>query len=370
VIYRIESITTTIVDLPIRRPHGIGVVSMSRQSAVIVQLRTTDGVVGLGEGVVPGGGPQWGGESVETIQQIIDCYLAPALSGKSFNGVNEITAALLKLTPHNHFSVAAIEMAAWDLAGKYAGCSVAELLGGLQRDHIDVLWSIGGNVVDPLQEALEYHDAGHQTIKFMLGTRDPADDASRVVNLMPQLPAKTVVIIDCNGTWDEASAHRWLPALGDAGVQIAEQPLPAWDIAGSSRLAAKTGIQIMADEGICSIHDAFKIGAAHSAGILAIKVPKLGGVLAALKACGVAQAAGLAVYGGGTMETSIGTSAAAQLFGTFDKLTGCDLIGPLLMTDDIVTQPVQYKSGQLRIPQGAGLGVDLDLDKLNHYARS
>ena len=104
--------------------------------------------------------------------------------------------------------------------------------------------------------------------------------------------------------------------------------------------------------------------------MIAVKVPKLGGITAALKTCGVAQAAATAVYGGGTMESSIGTSAAAQLFGTFDALVGSDLIGPLLMTDDVVTQRVEYRSAQLHIPQGAGLGLDLDMDKLKHYART
>jgi muconate cycloisomerase len=368
--FDIESIGTTIVDLPIRRTHGIGAFTMNRQSTVIVQVRTSDGVIGLGEGVVPGGGPQWGGESVETIQQVIDGYLAPALTGKVFAGVNDVAAALARVTVYNNFSVAAIEMALWDLTGKYLGCSVGELLGGLRRETIDVLWSIGSNVSDPLEEALKYVDAGHRYIKFMLGTRAPKADCARVTEVVPHLPADTTTIVDFNGRWNEATARKWLPVLADAGVGIAEQPLPPWDIGGAHRLSELAIMSIMADEGVRSINDAFAVASARAADVIAVKVPKLGGITAALKTCGVAQAAAIALYGGGTMESSIGTSAAAQLFGTFDALVGCDIIGPLLMTDDVVTQPVEYRSAQVHIPQGAGLGLDLDMDKLKHYART
>ena len=224
--FDIESIGTTIVDLPIRRTHGIGAFTMNRQSTVIVQVRTSDGVIGLGEGIVPGGGPQWGGESVETIQQVIDGYLAPALTGKVFTGVNDVAAALARVTVYNNFSVAAVEMALWDLTGKHLGCSVGELLGGLRRETIDVLWSIGSTVSDPLEEALKYVDAGHKYIKFMLGTGAPKADCARVTEVVPHLPADTTTIVDFNGRWNEATARKWLPVLADAGVGIAEQPLP------------------------------------------------------------------------------------------------------------------------------------------------
>jgi muconate cycloisomerase len=368
--FEIDSISTTIVDLPIRRTHGIGAFTMNCQSTVIVQVRTADGAIGLGEGVVPGGGPQWGGESVETIQQVIDRYLAPTLIGKSFTGVNDVVAALTRVTACNNFSVAAIEMALWDLTGKYFGCSVGDLLGGLRRESIDVLWSIGSNVADPLEEALKYADNGHKCIKFMLGTRDPRLDCARVTDVIPHLPADTTIIADFSGKWDAATARRWLPVLAEAGVGIAEQPLAPWDIGGSQWLSNLAVMLVMADEGVRSVNDAFAVASARAADVIAVKVPKLGGITGALKTCAVAEASAVAVYGGGTMESSIGTSAAAQLFGTFATLVGCDIIGPLLMTDDIVTEPITYRSGQLHIPHAPGLGLQLDMDKMKHYARS
>jgi muconate cycloisomerase len=153
---QISSITARIVDLPIRRPHRIGPMEMRGQSCVVVQVRTADGLTGLGEGVVPGGGPGWGGESVESIKVTIDAHLAPALCERPVRGVNEAVARMEAVSAGNQFAKAAIEMALWDIAGKRLGQPVHQLLGGLRRDAIDVLWSLGASTPDLFGEAQQF----------------------------------------------------------------------------------------------------------------------------------------------------------------------------------------------------------------------
>ena len=72
----IESVSTTLVDVPLIRPHRFSVLRMTHQSMVIVRVRARDGIEGVGEAVVPGG-PWWGGESIEGIKALIDGYIAP-----------------------------------------------------------------------------------------------------------------------------------------------------------------------------------------------------------------------------------------------------------------------------------------------------
>ncbi len=69
------------------------------------------------------------------------------------------------------------------------------------------------------------------------------------------------------------------------------------------------------------------------------------------------------------METSIGTSAAAHVFGTLPDLAGSDIIGPIMLADDIVTQPLTVENGAVLITHRPGLGGDLDEDKVRHYMR-
>ena len=69
------------------------------------------------------------------------------------------------------------------------------------------------------------------------------------------------------------------------------------------------------------------------------------------------------------METSIGTAAAAHLFSTLPELVGSDLIGPIMLAADVVTEPLTARGGALHLPRGAGLGVELDEDKTRSYVR-
>lgn len=365
----IRSVDARIVDLPIRRRHRIGVAAMRTQSSVVVRVHTKDGLTGVGEGVVPGGGPAWGGESVESIKATIDAYLAPALRAEPVRGVNDAVHRMRRVSADNHFAKAAIEMALWDISGKRLGCAVHDLLGGLQRDSIEVLWSLGADTPDPADEALRFIAAGHQTIKFMLGGRAPEADVARVTEVLAKLPPDLTYIVDTNGTWDEPTARRLLPVLEGSGVKIAEQLLPASNQAGMARLTQGTAAWVMADESVRSLSDATIVAQMHAADLIAIKVPKLGGITGARDVAAVARGAGIRCFGGGTMETSIGTAAAAHLFGTFHDLAGSDLIGPIMRTDDVVAEPIVVSDGKFSIPTGPGLGVELDESKISQYER-
>ena len=366
----ISSVDARIVDLPIRRPHRIGPMLMRGQSCVVVRVRTADGLTGVGEGVVPGGGPGWGGESVESIKVTIDAHLAPALCDGPVRGVNEAVRRMHAVSAANHFAKAAIEMALWDIAGKRASRPVHELLGGLQRDAIDVLWSLGADTLDPLGEAQRFIAEGHRTIKFMMGGRSPEAEVERIVGVLEKLPEGLTYVVDANGKWDEPSARRWLPVLAGAGVGIAEQLVPAWNLDAMSRLTGATRAWVMADESVRTLSDAVAVAQLHAADVIAVKVPKLGGIAAARDVAAVTRGAGLRCYAGGTMETSIGTSAAAQVFGTVPELVGSDLIGPIMRTEDIVTEPLAVRNGQLPILHGPGLGVELDEDAIRRFARA
>lgn len=83
---RIDRVETVLLDIPLRRPHRFARVSMDAQPVLYVFVRTAGGVTGAGEGVVPAG-PWWGGESVETMQVIIERYVAPVLLGRQVDDV-------------------------------------------------------------------------------------------------------------------------------------------------------------------------------------------------------------------------------------------------------------------------------------------
>ncbi len=368
---RVETVRTTLVDLPLRRPHQFRDSTMEAQAVLLVRVTTGDGVVGVGEGVVPGG-PWWGGESVETMQVVVDRYLAPLAVGADLGRLPALRDHMDRLVAANPFAKCALETAMWDAWARTLGLPLHALLGGRCRDALPVTWAIGA--ADPdvvVDEALaKVESGGHTSIKLKMGALEPAADVARVEKIASSLAQVTSVRVDLNGAWDELTATRLLPRLEQAGIDLVEQPTPAWDVDALARLCALLRIPVMADESLRSDHDALTLAARRAADVFSLKIGKSGGYLATQRIAAVAQAAGIACHGGTGIESSLGTLAGAHLLATLPAVTwGSELFGPLLMTDGLLAEPLDYRDGALHLPDGPGLGIDLDEDRVARYAR-
>jgi muconate cycloisomerase len=368
---RVETVRTTLVDLPLHRPHRFRDSTMDVQAVLLVRVATDDGVVGVGEGVVPGG-PWWGGESVETMQVVVDRYLAPLAVGADLTRLPALRERMDRLVAANAFAKCALETALWDAWARTLGLPLHALLGGRCRDALPVTWAIGA--ADPdvvVDEALaRIESGGHASIKLKMGALEPAADVARIEKIASSLALVTSVRVDLNGAWDELTATRLLPRLEQAGIDLIEQPTPAWDVDALARLCALLRIPVMADESLRSDHDALTLAARRAADVFSLKIGKSGGYLATQRIAAVAQAAGIACHGGTGIESSLGTLAGAQLLTTLPAVTyGSELFGPLLMTDGLLAEPLDYRDGALHLPDGPGLGIDLDEDRVARYAR-
>ena len=368
---RVEAVRTTLVDLPLRRPHQFRDSTMDVQAVLLVRVRTGDGVVGVGEGVVPGG-PWWGGESVETMRVIVERYLAPLVVGADLTRLPALRERMDRLVAANPFAKCALETAMWDAWARTLGLPLHALLGGRCRDSLPVTWAIG--TADPdvvVGEALaKVESGGHASIKLKMGALEPAADTARVEKIAASLAQVTSVRVDLNGAWDELTATRLLPRLEQAGIDLVEQPTPAWDVEALARLCGLLRIPVMADESLRSDHDALTLAARRAADVFSLKIGKSGGYLVTRRIAAVAQAAGIACHGGTGIESSLGTLAGAHLLATLPAVTyGSELFGPLLMTDGLLAEPLDYRDGALHLPDGPGLGIDLDEDRVARYAR-
>ena len=134
----IETIETLLVDLPTIRPHKLSMTTMACQTMVIVRMRHSDGIEGLGEGTTIGG-LAYGPESPESIKRNIDTYLTPLLVGQPSANVHAVRARLNRYARGNTIAKSALETALLDAQGKRLGLSVAELLGGARQTLLPVL---------------------------------------------------------------------------------------------------------------------------------------------------------------------------------------------------------------------------------------
>ncbi|KMO34199.1 mandelate racemase [Methylobacterium tarhaniae] len=369
----IAEIRTTIVDVPTVRKHKLSQTSVTAQSYVIVQLRLANGVEGIGEAATLGG-PRWSEESVEGIKATIDTYLAPALLGQAADRFVTAGERLDAAAKRNNAAKAALETALFDAVGQSLSLPVAALLGGAVRTSFPVLWTLASG--DPDQEIAEAEAKIaarlHRTFKIKIGAQSPEADLARLTRLSKALVDRATLIVDANQAWDETTARRCLPRLADLGIALVEQPLPAWNVAGMGRLRAQGGVPpLLADECVFTSHDMLAVAEAAAADAVSLKLVKHGGLVSLRKVAAVAEAAGIGLYGGCLLESSIGAAAHLHAFaGLRDLAWGCEHFGPQILTGDLVTEPLAFHDFAVHLPEGPGLGVTLDPDKLRHYARS
>jgi muconate cycloisomerase len=367
----ISEIKSTIVDVPTVRKHKLSSLSVTAQSYVIVELRLGNGVTGIGEAATLGG-PRWSEESVESIKATIDTYLAPALVGAAADRFEAARVRMDEAAKRNNAAKGAIETALFDAVGKTLGLSAAQLLGGVVRESVPVLWTLASG--DPGQEIEEAEKKiaarRHNTFKVKIGALTPAADMTRMRRLAGALAGRATLIVDVNQAWDESTAVRCLPILAEIEVALIEQPLPAWNILGMARLRARATVPLMADECVFSAHEMLEVARAGAADVVSLKLVKHGGLLATRQVAAVAEAAGIGLYGGCLLESSIGAAAHLQVFAGLRELAwGCEHFGPQILTDDLVTEPLRFADFHIHLPTGPGLGVTLDPDKLRRYAR-
>lgn len=363
---------TFIVDVPTIRPHVLAMATMHSQAMVIVRLVDGDGVEGLGEGSTIGG-LSYGEESPESIKSAIDTYILPVLEASDIARVGETMAKVNACVRGNHFAKCAVESALLDMAGKRLGVSVSELIGGGRlRDSLPVAWTLAsGDTAKDIAEGEAMLEARrHNIFKLKIGKRSVRDDVAHVGAICKALGARASIRVDVNQNWTEPQARMGMAMLHDVGCDLVEQPIAGDDIAAMARLSIGQTIPLMADEALHGPRSALRIASAAAASVFALKIAQSGGLFATAEVAAIAGAAGLGLYGGTMLEGSVGTAASAHVFATLPQLDwGTELFGPLLQTDEILAEPLNYADFALAVPTGPGLGIALDEDKIAFFRR-
>ena len=368
---RIEDVETILVDLPTIRPHQLSMTTMKGQTLMIVRIRMSDGIVGIGEGTTIGG-LAYGPESPEGMKLAIDTYITPILLQSDPNRVGPTMGAINKAVQGNNFAKCAVETALVDALGKRNRLTASELLGGRFHDRLPVAWTLAsGDTGADIAEAEEkLARRRHNIFKLKIGRGDPQQNITHVATIKRALGERASVRVDINQAWSQAVASRCLPLLRDAGVDLIEQPVALRNVTGLARLLRETSVAIMADEALSGPETAFQLAQSAAADVFALKIAQSGGLFATVRVAAIAEAAGIGLYGGTMLEGGVGTAASAQLFSTFPRLEwGTELFGPLLLTEEILEEPLEYTEFSLRVPTGHGLGISIDEDRLKRFRR-
>jgi muconate cycloisomerase/chloromuconate cycloisomerase len=271
----------------------------------------------------------------------------------------------------NSFAKAGVEMALLDLLGKAREQPLHMLLGGRTRDCMPSVWPLAtGDPEQEIDEAEAKLEAGEAyAFKMKMGAVDLRTDVERAERVARAILPRAGVRVDPNERWSELDANWAMPRLAAAGVEMVEQPLPRWNIEGTARLQSRSTMAIMLDESVRSPRD-MMAAARCAASLVSLKLMKSGGFRATRTVADIATAAGAALYMGSFLESSLGTAANMQFCATIEDLPfGGELVGPMLIAEDLLQSPAEYRNGALRLASGNGHGVSLDEAKVAAFRR-
>jgi muconate cycloisomerase len=370
------------VSLPTRREHKWTGLQEPIGGYIILKMTDADGRVGWGEApALKDWGGEFGryfGESPGTVRSVVTQYLAPAVKGCVPGEIAELHARMDRALKGHPYAKAAIEIAAYDLAGLQLGVPSVRLLGGPVRRHIAVTHSIGLiGLAEAEREVAQAADEGIRTFKIKVGV-DPDRDVEMVLRVRDTVGSKVALCIDANqGYATPGEAIRTFRRMARADIYF-EQPVEGID--RLAEVARAIDAPVMADESAWNAHDVIQIIEKRAAQIVSIYTTKPGGLFRAMEVAAVARAAGIVCNVNGSVETGIGNRANIALAAAAPAATlSCVVpvstpaeaqsgqVAGIYYKDDLIAAPMTFADGAIEVPTMPGLGIAVDEAKLKRY---
>ena len=382
----IQQIELFHVALPPRREHKWTGQTEPIGGYMLVKLSDAAGLCGWGEATAlkdwAGEFGRYFGESAGTTRLIIERYLAPAVRGVMPSNVAEIHARMDRAIKGYPYAKAAVEIAAYDLAGQQLGVSSHTLLGGALRRQIPISHSLGFmDFAAAEREAAQVVEEGIRTIKIKVGI-DADRDVEMVRRIRDTGGPNIDICIDANqGYATPGAAIGMYRRIEGCRIKYFEQPVEG--IERMAQVARAIDAPVMADESAWNAHDVIEIIERRAAQMVSIYTTKPGGLYRAMQVAAVCKASGIVCNVNGSIETGIGNLANVHLAAAAEPVTvSCvfpvstpaeaqhDRLAGIYYKDDLIVEPMKFADGCVDVPSGPGMGILPDLDKIRRYTVS
>jgi L-alanine-DL-glutamate epimerase-like enolase superfamily enzyme len=318
-----------------------------RREMVLLRLRDENGLVGLGEAVPL---TLRGGASLEVVEKEIGEWAA------AVQLVEPPSATSPPLPPTMSKPAAcAVRTALLDLECRRLDVPLRHVLGGDRDDPVPCNATLSaGEPAYAAALAADWAEDGFQTFKLKVGT---ARDREMVSAVRAEVGSSARIRIDANAAWSPPEAISELTALSTHGIELAEQPTAGLE--GLAEVRRAVDIPIAADESVAGIEDAREAEATQACDLATIKLSKVGGLLE-----GKLLTSHLPVYMSSALDGPVGIAAAAHLAqalsGAGDAGVAHGLATQRLFSDTIAAVGPELRGGELHLPPGPGLGVEID----------
>ncbi len=354
---RIDGATLRLVRLPLVTPFTIATGTMTEKVFPLLTLRA-DGLEGHAEGVMDPL-PDYLEETVAGAMDLLAKVLLPQVLGKTFAHPEDLARLFLPWRA-NFMARATVEMAFWDLWAKSLNLPLQTVLGGT-GEAIDVGVSLGiGPISGTLDRVASHLQQGYKRIKLKV---KPGHDIGLLRAVRDAFPAAHLTV-DANCCYTLADSAL-IGQMDDFGLDYIEQPLAWDDIHDHATLQQRIRTPLCLDECIRTVDHARKALQTDAARVINIKVGRVGGHAAARQIHDLCQSFQVPVWCGGMLESGIGRAHNIHL-STLPGFTkpGDTSSASRYFTRDIIEQKLETEGGRMQVPQGAGIGVTLDLDYL------
>lgn len=300
-------------------------------------------------------GPFYSYETTQTTLHILKDFIAPTLLNQDVRSIEELHQRLAFIRGHN-IAKSAVDTAFYYLTAAHEGKSLAQYLGGT-RSAVDVGISIG--IQENLEKLLERVDwalgESYRRIKIKI---KPGWDLEPVRLIREQF-GDISLMVDANSAYTLEDVDLF-KQMDRYDLLMIEQPLGFDDIYEHSLLQKQIQTPICLDESIETVADAKVAVGIGACRIINIKLSRVGGIYPSIQIHDLCQKNGIPVWSGGMVESAIGKATCTAL-ATLPNFTLPADISPSdrWFTRDIVSSGLVLEDGQILVPTGLGVGLEI-----------
>ena len=378
---KITGVEVHVLKSPLAEPFAFSQGWVRQRSATLVEVVTDDGVTGWGEAFAQGLEPP------EIAAAAIEYALKPLLIGADPLATEVLWHRMYHATRDYGrkgsvvAAISALDIALWDIAGRARGEPIHKLLGGAFRDRVEP-YATGfyrikgqGEAARLAEEAVRHHEAGFRLMKVKLGY-GVEDDIACMQAICRAIEGRDITLmIDTNHAYGRAEALRLGRALADCKLRWYEEPVVPEDLRGYAEMREKLTMPIAGGENEHTMYGYRELFAAGAVDIAQPDLGSCGGITAARHIIALAQSHGVAVnphVWGSAIAQAASLQVIAALPVAHHSLFAQE---PVFEYDrsshpfrqHLITEPILQQGGWVTIPDGPGLGVEIDRAALQKY---
>jgi L-alanine-DL-glutamate epimerase-like enolase superfamily enzyme len=337
--------------------------SKIRRPSVLVRLTAEDGIEGWGQAVPV---PSWTYETVETVESTLTHYLAGAILGADPADMTDIHRRMNdEIKPA--FSVgqplckAAVDLACYDLVGKRMGQPVSEMLGGTQKNSLQLSWTVASPNMATVEQQLAAGKArGYDSFNLKVGPPQTPEYDLELVRKARAASPDGFLWADANTGYSLEAALEMAPKLAEAGVEALESPLPPTQFRGYQALKRQGAVPIFMDEGIVSPAEVAEFIALDMVDGITMKLARCAGLWPASQIVTLVKEHRLKLLGSGLSDPDLSLAGTVHLFAWAGIDRPAALNGPQYLADTLAVNDFIPETDVIDVPTGPGLGLTLD----------